>query len=166
MDTEPLPHLPRRRLGGVALFALWAVAAAASVGVGFGAVHLVGKEVVDEIPRPLSGDTSAAPSPAGTASEPPASASPSPRRTTAAPAPTSARPPAATVRSYTVAGGTVGVACRGNSVTLRFATPRNGYAMEIGHRGPHEVEVEFEGTGGKSRFKAYCSGGRISTEIR
>ncbi|MCW2611354.1 MAG: hypothetical protein JWM15_2600, partial [Cryptosporangiaceae bacterium] len=43
-----------RRLGGVALTGLWLAAAAVAVGVGFGAVRLVGDKVTDEIPAPLS----------------------------------------------------------------------------------------------------------------
>jgi hypothetical protein len=139
MDTEPLPRTAGRRLGGVALFGLWAAAAAVSVGVGFGAVHLVGREVVDETPRQLSTDVA-------------------PTRTAAAPAPR--------VRSFTVTGGTVGVSCRGSAISLVFATPRNGYTMDKSHRAPHEVEVEFEGPDGKGRFKAECSGGSPVIRLR
>jgi hypothetical protein len=161
MDTEPLPRTAGRRLGGVALFGLWAAAAAVSVGVGFGAVHLVGREVVDETPRQLSTDV-AAPGPEASTTAPSstrsASAGPAPTRTAAAPAPR--------VRSFTVTGGTVGVSCRGSAISLVFATPRNGYTMDKGHRGPREVEVEFEGPDGKGRFKAECSGSSPVIRLR
>jgi hypothetical protein len=159
MDTEPPPRTAGRRFGGVVLFGLWAAAAAVSVGVGFGAVHLVGREVVDETPRQLSTDV-AAPGPGASTTTVPSATTvpPVPTRTAAAPAPR--------VRSFTVTGGTVGVSCRGSAISLVFATPRNGYTMDKGHRGPREVEVEFEGPGGKGRFKAECSGGSPVIRVR
>lgn len=162
MNSDPRTTDPRRRLGGVALFGLWAAAAAVSVGVGFGAVHLVGQEVINDAPRTLSAPPSADPTPAATGSD-----DGTPASRPARPAPTRAAPPArGQVRTVVLTGGTVAVRCQGNAVSLLYATPRDGYSMDKGHSGPHEVEVEFEGPGGKSRLKAYCSGGRLLAERR
>ncbi|MDQ1676759.1 MAG: hypothetical protein QOC93_1903 [Actinomycetota bacterium] len=178
-----------RRLGGVALTGLWLAAAAVAVGVGFGAVRLVGDKVTDEIPAPLSAgrvaDVSATPgAPVASPSTRPSPPASAPRGTTTparpAPGPARTRPaedrnptsPArrtTSTRTVLVTGGTVAVRCTGNSVGLLYARPDDGYASKVGSRGPAEVEVEFESTadrGGSGRVKARCSGGTASVETR
>ncbi|HEV7826715.1 MAG TPA: hypothetical protein VGP02_17620 [Mycobacteriales bacterium] len=148
MDTE-------RGLGGLALGGLWLVTAAVAVGVGFGAVRLVGAEVTDPVPAPLSTRDIGA---QARSVAPSASPSPAPSR--------SAPSAAVSSRTIRVTGGTVTVRCDGDRVGLLYATPTNGYRQEIGHRGPEEVEVEFEGAGGRGRVKARCAGGRVQAETR
>jgi hypothetical protein len=149
MDTE-------RRLGALALAGLWLVTAALAVGVGFGAVRLVGAEVADPAPAPLSTRDIGA---QARSVAPSASPSPTPARSPAPSAPPSTR----TIR---VTGGTVAVRCTGDRAGLLYASPANGYRQEIEHNGPREVEVEFEGTGGRGRVKAWCAGGRVQAETR
>jgi hypothetical protein len=167
-----------RRLGGLGLTALWLGAAAVAVGVGFGAVRMVGDKVSDEIPTPLSAGRVAELSATPRAS---ASASPTattPARRTTAPAQTrraenkAPTDPARQVRSTRTArttGGTVAVRCTGNSVSLLYARPDDGYASSVQSQGPVEVEVEFESSGdhgGDGRIKARCSGGTATIEVR
>jgi hypothetical protein len=55
------------------------------------------------------------------------------------------RPPAAPVRTSAVAtsGGTAAVACQGGVVSLRYATPRDGWTVAVEDRGPDTVKVVF-----------------------
>jgi hypothetical protein len=168
MDAEP--DRRRRRLGAIALTALWCAAAAVSVGVGFGAVHLVGQNVGGDSPRLVSGGELPAPTSGAPTTAPPAttSAKPSPTRTASTrPRPPRTGEPAAPASTKTVflRGGTVAVRCSGSSASLLYATPADGYRVKIEGRGPHEVEVEFEADG-KSRLKAYCAAGRVQAEVR
>jgi hypothetical protein len=172
MTDAPKDAAPRkRRLGGVALAALWLAAAGLSVGVGFGAVHLVGEEGTDATAAPLSVDAVASqaaqsPGPAQTgsgesAATPTGEASTRPTRSGQAPAPRSS-----SARTVSVTGGTVTVRCSGDTVRLLYATPVDGYASTVESRGPVEVEVEFEGAGGNGRVKASCSAGVARVETR
>lgn len=63
--------------------------------------------------------------------------------------------PAAPVRTSAVAtsGGTAAVSCQGAVVSLRYATPRDGWTVAVQDRGPEKVEVVFarptgDGSGG------------------
>jgi hypothetical protein len=179
---------PPRRLNGLALTGVWLVAAAVAVGVGFGAVRMVGDKVGDEIPTPLSAGrvaalsatpevpSSPAASPSGTDRPRAGGAATTPaRRRPTAPAqtrraenkaPTAPVRPATSTRTVRATGGTVAVRCTGNSVSLLYARPDDGYASTVGSRGPVELEVEFEGGGGNGRVKARCSGGTANVEVR
>jgi hypothetical protein len=172
---------PSRRLGGLALAGLWLVVAAAAVGVGFGAVRMVGAEVTDPVTSPLSaGRVATSPTP-GTSPTPATSPTPVPSapagRGTATPAhtrPAEDRTPTSPVRAGTstrtvrVTGGTVAVRCTGDSASLLYARPDDGYVTTVKSRGPAEVEVEFRSSGGdgRGRVKARCSGGTASVEAR
>jgi hypothetical protein len=172
-----------RRLNAVALTGLWLVAAAVAVGVGFGAVRMVGDEVTDQIPAPLSAGrvaelsaTPGAPASAAVSPLPRVTATTAPpRRGTTTPAqtrraevktPTAPTHQATSTRTVRVTGGTVAVRCTGNSAGLLYARPDNGYASRVQSRGPAEVEVEFESGAGSGRVKARCSGGTASIEVR
>ncbi|KQZ90108.1 hypothetical protein ASD62_13170 [Phycicoccus sp. Root563] len=107
-----------------------------------------------------------APAPRSTVSSPAATRpratphpSPTPRPT---PKPSASSPvrPQAVDDSVSVTGGSVGVSCRGTTLTLRFATPRNGWSYELS-RSAAEIEVQFRRTGGEqeSEVHARCSGG-------
>ena len=58
------------------------------------------------------------------------------------------------------------VRCTGPVIDLRSATPNDEYRVEVESRGPAEVEVKFEGTGGQIKVKAQCDAGvpRFRTE--
>ena len=178
-----------RRLNSLALTGLWLTAAAVAVGVGFGAVRMVGDKVTDQVPAPLSAgrvaELSATPgapnspvpsaSPTGQLRTAGSATTPTRRRTTApaqtrpaedkAPAPPARQ--ATSSRTARATGGTVAVRCTGNRVGLLYARPDDGYASKVESRGP--VEVEFEARadgGGNGRVKAHCSGGTASIEVR
>ncbi|MGN6333022.1 MAG: hypothetical protein ACTHOD_15455 [Motilibacteraceae bacterium] len=59
---------------------------------------------------------------------------------------------AAPVRTGAVAvsGGTAAVACQGPVVSLRYATPRDGWTVAVQDRGPEKVEVVFTRATGES----------------
>ncbi len=106
--------------------------------------------------------TSARPTPDGTASRPTPRPSPS-----TAHAPSTSAPPRPPVvsDSVSVAGGSVGVSCQGATLTLRFATPRNGWSYVI-DRSESEIEVAFRQGGGgqESEVHARCSRGAPAFE--
>ena len=102
--------------------------------------------------------TPAAPSPPTTASSP---------RATAAPATPAA--PAAQRRTWQGSGGYVSVECRGARISLVAAQADAGFRVEVGKRGPEEVEVKFDGQGEEEReteVHAHCSGGTPVFEVR
>ncbi len=126
-------------------------------------------------PRPRRRPTSA-PSP-GTAAAPAPSAAvtqpvtpPAPRarptrapstpRATPRPAPAAA-PSATEQGSWQGRAGTVVAECAGARISLRSATPNDGYRVETGSRGPQEVEVSFKGGGdrGQVQVKGVCRAG-------
>lgn len=101
------------------------------------------------LPSPASTRPRSTPSPAST-----------PRPTPKPPASSPAHPPAVVDDSVSVAGGSVGVSCQGAVLTLRFATPRNGWSYEL-DRSSTEIEVQFRQNGSEqeSEVHARCSRG-------
>ncbi len=69
-------------------------------------------------------------------------------------------------RTWQGGPGTTTVRCSGSRASLQSATPNDGYRVEVGGRGPGEVEVTFQGGGRQVQVTAVCvSGGpRFSTE--
>ncbi|MCW2766117.1 MAG: hypothetical protein JWO11_2076 [Nocardioides sp.] len=110
--------------------------------------------------------TSPSESPTGPASPAGGASGPATQPATSAPEP----PPPVTARRATWQGpgGRVVAECRGASVSLASAQPNGGYAIDVGDRGPEQLEVEFEGrdSGAKFHVTAVCSGGapRFSVE--
>jgi hypothetical protein len=157
------------RLG---LVALWAVFAAASVGVGFGAAGLVGDPFTDPGGNQVTladaggGSDSAAPPTSG-------STTPAPRRTGSASPSSGGTPVAAApvVRSLTTRGGLVSGSCSRSLVTIS-AAPSVGWAIKDVDGGPtQEARVRFEATGdgdGRVEVRAHCVGGvpRFSVDDR
>jgi len=72
-------------------------------------------------------------------------------------------PPATTVpevvRSWTVTGGVVEVACRATVISLLRATPADGWRVEVKDAGPVQVVVELEGEQQEVTLRATCVGG-------
>jgi hypothetical protein len=61
-----------------------------------------------------------------------------------------------------VDGGRFAVTCEGRRVSLRYATPQEGWKVEVSDEGPEKVEVHFEqrsGGEGESEYTARCEGG-------
>ncbi len=83
----------------------------------------------------------------------PASGHPTVRPTTAPPA------TAQVVRTWTVAGGTVATSCRGATISLLYATPLDGWTVDIGSAGPDQVTVELKMPGQEMKVTAVCVGG-------
>jgi hypothetical protein len=154
----------------VGLAAWWLGGLVAVTGIGLLAVGSVGDGISGGSPGALSpADLSAG---TRTAAAPPTTASPLPRPTrTSAPAtasPTTAPPVAVRSTSLSVTGGTVRFSCRGSTLSVDFATPRVGFAVELHDRTRSSVRVEFQSDTHESRVSAACSGGApvVSAEER
>lgn len=129
-------------------------------------------------PRTQTTPTTAASSPtsgrtATTTSAPTAATTSRPRSsTTSTPAATSssrsrtttrstAARPAAVDRTVRVEGGQVGVRCVGQTASLRFAQPDDGWAVRVEDDGPEHVKVTFRSSGDRREIEveSQCSGG-------
>jgi hypothetical protein len=148
-----------------ALAALWALFAAASVGVGFAAAGLVG----DPFSDPAGTTVAAAPPatdsrPTGTASPRPTGSSVSSPRATRTGAATDAEP---TVHSVTTRGGFVAGSCRAGLVTVS-ASPAIGWQIDDVDGGQvADARVRFEATSGDGRVEvhSWCSGGAAKFSV-
>lgn len=120
--------------------------------------------------QPTDAGVSPEPTPSPTASaspEPPPGATSTPETTTAPSDPGTAAPPAPpaspasvdVARVWDVTGGQVGASCTGATITLLYATPADGWSVEVEHAGPAELEVEFVRGGEDSRLRAECVAG-------
>jgi hypothetical protein len=152
-----------------ALAALWALFAAASVGVGFAAAGLVGEPFSDP-----AGVTAAAPPPGSGSTPTTGTAGPRPTGSSVgSPRPTgtgAATDPEPTVRSVTTRGGFVSGSCRSGLVTVS-ASPAIGWQIDDVDRGQVvDARVRFEATGSDGRVEvhSWCSGGtaRFSVDDR
>jgi hypothetical protein len=146
-----------RRLG---LLALWAVFAAAAVGVGFAAAGLVGDPFTDPGDEAVSLVEAGAP-PRGGASVPVPSASATPSGS--GPGSGSAAPPARddVVRSVTTRAGVVSGSCSGGLVTIS-AAPAVGWQVDELDGGPDDdadVKLEQRSGGGEVEVGAACRDG-------
>jgi hypothetical protein len=148
-----------------ALAAVWALFAAASVGVGFAAAGLVGDPFSDP-----AGVAAAAPPAAGSR---PTSGTASPRPTgssESSPRPTgpgAATDPEPTVHSVTTRGGFVAGSCRAGLVTVS-ASPAIGWQIDDVDGGQvGDARVRFEATSGDGRVEvhSWCSGGTAKFSV-
>ena len=141
----------------LALVAVWALFAAAAVGVGFGAAGLVGDPFTDSGVSTGPSQPSAA---TGTSSPAPttSSAAPSTAASTARPA----------TRSLTTRGGLVSGTCRDGLVRLS-AAPAVGWEIDdIDDDAEHDAKVTFERVDGDGKVEVHagCVSGvpRFSTK--
>ena len=112
----------------------------------------------------------AAPSPSATVPRPAAPPVPRTRPTPTPSAPRATHRPATPAPTATEQGswqgraGTVVAECTGARISLRSATPSDGYRVETGSRGPQEVEVSFHGGDdrGQAQVKGVCRAGAPS----
>lgn len=119
------------------------------------------------LPQPSATAASASASaragtPSPTAPQSSADGSPSTSRTS--PPADSSAPSAYTERSWQGVVGVVVARCTGSAISLRSATPSDAYRVEVGSRGPAEVEVKFEGGGREVKVRAECAGGTPAFE--
>jgi hypothetical protein len=140
----------------LALGAAWALAAAVAAGVAWAGIGVVGDQVTDERPAPLS-----AAEVASRLDEPaPETTEPGPGSTTATSAP-SAGAPSTTVggetKTYDLTGGSVSVRFSPSGVTLLWARPHDGF--EVDTDANDRVRVEFESDTHESRLEAWWQGG-------
>lgn len=96
--------------------------------------------------------TAPAPAPTGQTSSGPL---PPPPPVTAAPP----QPPAAVARTWNVPGGTVAASCTGAAISLLYATPVDGWTVEVGATGPDHLEVELRQSGAETKVTAVCVAG-------
>jgi len=82
--------------------------------------------------------------------------------TTTTTAPTTPPPSPSSTKSITVTGGTVKVQCINASVSLVSAVPAAGFGVEVGNRGPNQVEVQFHTSVQESQVSASCRAGVIT----
>ena len=63
---------------------------------------------------------------------------------------------AVVARTWSTSGGQVGVRCTGARIDLLFATPRDGWTVQVSQAGPESVEVSFRGAGAQAATHAVC----------
>jgi hypothetical protein len=135
----------------LALVAVWALFAAAAVGVGFGAAGLVGDPFTDGEVSTGGVTSSAAPTTTGAA---PTTSTSAPATTTAGPRPVK--------RSVTTRGGLITGTCRGGLVSLG-AAPSVGWEIDdLDDEPEREAKVKFERVDdgdGEVEVRARCVGG-------
>ncbi|HEX7396918.1 MAG TPA: hypothetical protein VF312_05195 [Propionibacteriaceae bacterium] len=56
-------------------------------------------------------------------------------------------------------GGTVSVSCQAQAISLVYASPQDGWRVEIEKRGPDRVEVDFLSVGQGTKLTAICVNG-------
>lgn len=64
------------------------------------------------------------------------------------------------------AAGSVTVVCDGARVSLRAASPANGYSVEVRERGPDEVEVRLESDDAETDVEVRCVGAEARFDVR
>lgn len=148
----------------LALVALWAVFAAAAVGVGFGAAGLVSDPLTDRSagaagPVAPVGDL---PTPTATGSSSPSSTPGPTGSTDVSPTPDDGAGAGAVRRSLSTRGGLVSAVCRLGLVRLS-ASPAVGWGIDdIDRRFTREARVRFEGGGedeSRVEVRTSCVGG-------
>ena len=68
-------------------------------------------------------------------------------------------------RNWTVEGGQVSASCRGPQITLLYATPQDGWAVETKNAGPDELLVEFGRHDSETTVRAWCVNGTPQMEV-
>jgi hypothetical protein len=62
-------------------------------------------------------------------------------------------------RTWDVTGGQVSAACAGATIRLLYATPADGWTVEVEATGPQEVEVRLTRDASRTRVRAECLAG-------
>ena len=97
--------------------------------------------------------------PTSSSSTLPATTRTTPRSTESATTVTSTPPAIPVVQTWTVTGGTVSVSCQAAGISLVYASPQDGWRVEIEKRGPATVEVDLAREGQGTKLKATCVNG-------
>jgi hypothetical protein len=137
----------------LALGAVWVAAAASAAGVAWAGIGVVGDQVTDDRPAPLSSEQvarlQAEQAPATTTSAPDGGSS-----TTAPPA-----DPSATTSTYRMQGGVVTLRFSAAGVEVLGASPAEGFTVDTEAEHGNGVRVEFESDAHRSRVDAWWDGG-------
>ena len=164
------------------LFTGWAAAALIAGVVAWSAVARLGHEggtadptllTQSEVLRELAQQPGTPESPA-TVGTPPPSQTPSQSRSTPQPSANGTpkasskhvQPPVPTreSRSWPLEGGEVGASCRGHLIELVYASPHDGWTMQVVQSGSSRVEVRFFRGASTSTLVAVCVGGYPTAE--
>lgn len=144
----------------------WAAVGAVGRGPGQGDEVLTASQVADALAARRAAAASAGPTTSPGTSTPDPTGEPTTAPTgTPSSSPTSSPTTAPTApdvvaRAWSVAGGSVVATCTGAAIALTSATADDGWAYEVKHAGPEQVEVEFKADGdAETRLHAACVGG-------
>lgn len=80
--------------------------------------------------------------------------------------PTTTQPAATGPFAYAAAGGSVTIACIGDTIRFDGAVPTVGYSAEVKDAGPGRVRVEFSTESREDEIRVECVGGLPQPEIR
>jgi hypothetical protein len=138
----------------LALGAVWVAAAAVAAGVAWAGIGVVGDQVTDDRPAPLSADEVAQAVASQSASSTTTAPDGAPTTTTAPPVDVSA-----TTRTYRMEGGVVTLSFTPAGVDVVGATPNEGFTVDTEPEHGNGVKVEFESDGHESRVDAWWDGG-------
>jgi hypothetical protein len=138
------------------LGAVWVVAAVLAAGVAWAGIGVVGDQVTDDRPAPLSADQIAQAVEADQAVSTSTTAPPTDRTTTSAAPPTDA---SATTRTYRMEGGVATLGFSPAGVEVVGATPNEGFSVDSEREHGNGVKVEFESDAHDSRIDAWWDGG-------
>jgi hypothetical protein len=138
----------------LALGAAWVVAAASAAGVAWAGIGVVGDQVTDDRPAPLSSEQVARDLASGQTSGTVTSAPAAGSSTTAPPADASA-----TTSTYRMQGGVVTLRFSPAGVEVVGATPFEGFTVDSEREHGNGVKVEFESDAHRSRVDAWWDGG-------
>jgi len=145
-------------MGGVrrflALGAVWVASAALAAGVAWAGIAVVGDQVTDDRPAPLSADEVAQ---AVEADEPTTTTAAEGAPTTTSTAP--AADAASTTETYRTVGGVVTLRFSPSGVEVVGATPNEGFNVDSEPEHGNGVKVEFESDAHRSRVDAWWDGG-------
>ncbi|HKA85128.1 MAG TPA: hypothetical protein VKD21_14745 [Acidimicrobiales bacterium] len=139
----------------LALGAIWVAAAASAAGVAWAGIGVVGDQVTDDRPAPLSSEQVARELQANQA--PATSTTNAPDGGTSTTAPPA--DPSATTRTYRMQGGVVALRFSPAGVEVVGASPADGFTVDVEPEHGNGVKVEFESDAHRSRVDAWWDGG-------
>ena len=125
-----------------------------AAGVAWAGIGVVGDQVTDDRPAPLSADEVAQAVASQSASSTTTAPDGAPTTTTAPPVDASA-----TTRTYRMGGGVVTLSFTPAGVDVVGATPNEGFTVDTEPEHGNGVKVEFESDGHESRVDAWWDGG-------
>jgi hypothetical protein len=140
----------------LALGVIWLAAAALAAGVAWAGIGVVGNQVTDDRPAPLSADEVAQAVEADQAASSTTIVPPAGGTTTTAAPPADA---SATTQTYRMEGGVVTLRFSPSGVAVVAASPNEGFDVDSEPEHANGVKVEFESDAHESRIDAWWDGG-------